>query len=178
MSKAGEVIGTNGNPYYARIEEPDAAQKHPLLEGFVDTNWIPGAENRLPLKPVDNPLMTVVPGFVRYPPELAYPPASHTAEPAVVLREKGASRIAWFPGDLERTYWMTGHGDILRLLHNTLDWLTHDERVVRVDGDGLVEMFCWETNPGYAVHLLNYTNPDAQHGWLQETYRSGRSMWR
>jgi len=173
VSKAGEVIGTNGNPYYARIEKPDAAQKHPLLEGFVDTNWIPGAQNRLPLKPVENPLMTVVPGFVRYPPELAYPPASHTAEPAVVLRESGASRIAWFPGDLERTYWITGHGDILRLLHNTLGWLTHDERVVRVDGDGLVEMFCWETDPGYAVHLLNYTNPDAQHGWLQSSFRIG-----
>jgi len=31
----------------------------------------------------------------------------------------------------------------------------------------LVEMFCWETGPGYAVHLLNYNTPDAQHGWVQ-----------
>ena len=173
ISKAGEVIGTNGNPYYARIEKPDEAQKHPLLAGFVDTNWFPGAQNRLPLKPVDNPLLTVVPGFVRYPPELAYPPVSHTAEPAIVLREDGASRTAWLPGDVERTSWITGHGDLLRILHNTLRWVTHDERVIRVEGDGLVEMFCWETDPGYAVHLLNYTNPDAQHGWLQSTFRIG-----
>ena len=173
ISMAGDVIGTNGNPYYARIEKPDAMQKHPLLGGFADTNWIAGAQNRLPLKPVDNPLMTVVPGFVRYPPELAYPPAPHTTEPAVVLRETGSSRVAWLPGDVERTFWVTGHGDLLRLLHNTLRWVTHDERVVRVDGEGLVEMFCWETDPGYAVHLLNYTNPDAQHGWLQSTFRIG-----
>lgn len=173
ISKAGDVIGTNGNPYYARIEKPEAAQKHPLLEGFVDTNWFPGAQNRLPLKPVDNPLLTVVPGFVRYPPELAYPPVSHTAEPAIVLREVGQSRTAWLPGDVERTSWITGHGDLLRILHNTLRWVTHDERVIRVEGDGLVEMFCWETDPGYAVHLLNYTNPDAQHGWLQSTFRIG-----
>ena len=75
--------------------------------------------------------------------------------------------MAWFPGDIERTYWITGHGDLLRLLHNTIRWATHDERVVRVDGHGLVEMFCWETSPGYAIHLLNYTNPSAQQGWLR-----------
>ena len=31
-------------------------------------------------------------------------------------------------------------------------------------------MFCWETNPGYAVHLLNYTNPNAHQGWLRSVY--------
>jgi hypothetical protein len=173
VSKAGDMIGTNGNAYYARIEDPAGAGKHPLLEGFGDTNWLPGAGNRVPLKPVDNPQLTVVPGFVRYPPELAYPSVPHTAEPAVVLREKGASRTAWFAGDIERTYWQTGHGDLLRLLHNTLEWLTEGERVVDVDGDGFAEVFCWETNPGYAVHVLNYTNPDAQHGWIQDTYPIG-----
>ena len=84
-----------------------------------------------------------------------------------MLRETGASRTAWFPGDLERTYWITGHGDILRLLLNTIRWVSHDESVVHVDGPGFVEMFCWETSPGYAVHLLNYTNANAQHGWLR-----------
>jgi hypothetical protein len=173
IEKAGDVIGTNGNPYYARIEKPDAVPPHPILEGFVNTNWIPGAQNRIPLKPIHDPLLTVVPGFVRYPPELAYPPVSHTDEPAVVLRESGSSRIAYFPGDIERTYWMTGHGDLLRLMHNAIRWITHDESMVHVEGDGFIEMFCWETAAGYSVHLLNYTNPDAQHGWLQSTYPLG-----
>ncbi|HEX8713278.1 MAG TPA: beta-galactosidase trimerization domain-containing protein [Terracidiphilus sp.] len=167
IRKAGDVIGTNGNAYYARIEKPNAANPHPILEGFTDTNWLAGAENRVPLQPVSDPLLTVVPGFVRYPPELAYPPVSHTSEPAVVLREEGKSRIAYFPGDIERTYWLTGHGDLQRLLLNTIGWLTRGERIVHVDGPGFVEMTCWETAPGYAVHLLNYTNPDAQHGWLE-----------
>lgn len=167
VSKAGETVGTNGNPYYARIEKPAAANPHPVLEGFSNTNWIPGAQNRLPLKPVSDPVLTVVPGFVRYPPELAYPPVSQTDEPAVVLRESGASRLAWFSGDVERTYWLTGHGDLLRLIHNTIRWLTHDERVVSVEGPGFIEMFAWETRPGYAVHLLNYSNANAFHGWMQ-----------
>ncbi len=173
IHRAGDAIGSNGNSYYARIEAPDSSRQHPILEGFTNTNWLPGAENRIPLKPIQNPVMTVVPGFVRYPPELAYPPAPHTDEPAVVLRETGSSRLAYFPGDIERTYWLTGHGDLLRLLHNTIRWLTRDERIVHVEGEGFIEMFCWETAPGYAVHLLNYTNPDAQHGWLQSNYPLG-----
>jgi len=172
VSKVGDAVGTNGNPYYARIERPESPPPqspapHAIVEGFRDTNWIPGAQNRLPLKPVGNPVLTVVPGFVRYPPELAYPPVSETTEPAVVLRESGSSRLAWFSGDVERTWWLTGHGDLLRLLHNTIRWLTHDERVVSVEGPGFIEMFAWETRPGYAVHLLNYSNANAFHGWMQ-----------
>lgn len=173
IHKTGEVIGTNGNAYYARIEAPGAVPQHPLLAGFSNTNWLPGAQNRVPLKPVQSPVLTVVPGFVRYPPELAYPPVSHTGEPAVVLREAGSSRMAYFPGDIERTYWLTGHGDLLQLLHNTIRWITRDERIVDVEGAGFIEMFCWETGPGYAVHLLNYTNPNAHHGWMLSTYPLG-----
>jgi hypothetical protein len=161
ISRAGNVVGANGNAYYGRIE-----RAHAILDGFHDTQWIPGAQNRVPLKPVPDPVLTVVPGFVQYPPELAYPPVDHTTEPAVVLRESGGSRIAYFPGDIERTYWLTGNTDLLRLVQNTLRWITRDRRVVSVEGPGLVEMFAWETEPGYAVHLLNYTNPSAHHGWV------------
>ena len=173
ISKAGDATGTNGNAYYARIENPHATNRQPILDGFHDTNWIPGAQNRIPIKPVNDAVLTVVPGFVRYPPELAYPPIPHTNEPAVVLGETATSRTAYFSGDIERTYWITGHGDLLRLMHNTIRWLTHDERVVHVDGEGLIEVFCWETAPGYAVHLLNYTNPNAHHGWMRSVYPLG-----
>jgi hypothetical protein len=94
----------------------------------------------------------------------------------VVLRESGASRTAWLAGDVERTYWVTGHGDLLRLLHNTIRWLTDDTWMVHVDGPGFVEMFCWETAPGYAVHLLNYSNTNAFHGWLQSTEPLGAQV--
>jgi hypothetical protein len=173
INKAGDVIGTVGNAYYGRIE-----RQHPILEGFSNTNWLPGAQNRVPLKPVQNPVLTVVPGFVRYPPELAYPPGTHIEEPAVVLRETGFCRMAYFPGDVERSYWLTGHGDLLRLLHNTIRWITRDERVVHVEGEGFIEMFSWETTSGYAVHLLNYTNPNTHHGWMQSIYPLGpQTVW-
>jgi hypothetical protein len=173
ISKAGDAIGTNGNAFSARIETSKTGQPHAIVEGFSNTNWIAGAQNRVPLKPIDAPALTVVPGFVRYPPELAYPAHPHTDEPAVALRESGTSRLAWFPGDIERTYWLTGHGDLLQLLHNAIRWVSHDERIVQVDGAGLIEMFCWETTPGYAIHLLNYTNSNAQHGWVGSVNRLG-----
>ncbi|HEX4487372.1 MAG TPA: alpha-amylase family protein [Terriglobales bacterium] len=168
IRRAGEVIGTNGNAYYGRIE-----RSHPILDGFSDTNWLPGAQNRAPVKPVPDAVLTVVPGFVQYPPELAYPPSSHTDEPAVVLRESASSRLAYFPGDIERTFWLTGHGDLLRLMHNTIRWITQDEAVVHIEGEGFLEFFAWETAPGYAIHLLNYTNPNAYQGWLSTTYPLG-----
>ena len=168
IKKAGAAVGTNGNAYYGRIE-----REHEILSGFTDTAWIAGAQNRAPVAAVADPVLTVVPGFVQYPPELAYPYVERTQEPAVVLRETGASRVAYFPGDIERTYWITGHGDLQRLYENTLCWVMRDQRAVWVDGDGLVEMFAWETEPGYAVHLLNYTNPNAQHGWLRDVHAIG-----
>ena len=58
-------------------------------------------------------------------------------------------------------------------MHNTIRWITGDERVVDVEGDGFMEMFAWETDPGYTVHLLNYTNPNAHHGWMQSVYPLG-----
>jgi hypothetical protein len=36
------------------------------------------SEYRMPVAPVENPVLTVVPGFVMYPPELSYPTQPHT----------------------------------------------------------------------------------------------------
>ena len=169
ISKAGDAIGIK-RQFVLRTHRTRASRFSP------DSRTPTGCPARRIVcrsKPVQNPLLTVVPGFVNYPPELAYPSESHTDEPAIVLREVGKSRIAYFPGDIERTFWLTGHGDLLRLLHNTLRWITYDEAIVQVDGDGFIEMFAWETSPGYAIHLLNYTNPNAQHGWVRSVYPLG-----
>jgi Hypothetical glycosyl hydrolase 6/Beta-galactosidase trimerisation domain len=168
IRKAGDVLGTSGNGYYARIES-----RHEILDSFKDTNWLVGAEHRLPVAPVANPLLTVVPGFVAYPPELAYPANSHTDEPALVLQEKGKSRLAYFSGDIERTLWISGQPDLSHLLRNTVKWILRDEQAVSVQGPGLVETFAWETEPGFALHVLNYTNPNTHRGWYREFYPLG-----
>ena len=169
IHRTGEAIGTTGNAFMARIERP-----HAILNGFAGTNWIPGAENRMPIAPVENPILTVVPGYVAYPPELSYPAQpSHTNEPAVVVREKGASRLIYFPGDIERTMWKSGHTDLARLLQNAIRWVAGGNPSVTVQGDGVIEAFAWETQGGFSVHVLNYTNPAMHRGWIREFYPIG-----
>jgi hypothetical protein len=168
IRKAGEVIGTNGNAFSARIEK-----RHAILEGLSGTNWIAGAEYRVPIAPVESPILTVVPGSVAYPPELSYPDPSHTREPAVVLREKGQSRLAYFPGDIDRTLWHSGHTDVNRLLENSIRWVAGADQPVAITGEGLIETFAWETQAGFAVHVLNYTNPSVHRGWIREFFPIG-----
>jgi hypothetical protein len=166
IHKAGERTGgTSANGFYARIE-----RQHEILTGFSGTNWLPGAEYRLPLRPVENPVLTVIPPYPAYPPELSYPRQPHTDEPAVVVREKGSSRLVWFPSDIERTMWRSGHTDLARLLRNSLSWVLRGKSPVTVEGPGVVETFAWETQAGFAIHVLNYTNPAMHRGWIRAFY--------
>jgi hypothetical protein len=168
IHKAGDIQGTTGNAFSARIEK-----RHQILDGLTGTNWIAGAEYRVPIAPVEGPVLTVVPGSVAYPPELSYPAPSRTKEPAVVLREKGRSRLVYFSGDIERTMWHSGHTDLSRLLRNAIRWAAGQDQPVTIAGDGLIESFAWETQAGFAVHVLNYTNPAMHRGWIRESYPIG-----
>jgi hypothetical protein len=168
IQKAGDIVPTNGNAYYARIE-----RRHEILDGFSNTGWLPGAEYRVPLAPIDNAVLTVVPGFVAYPPELAYPPTPQTNVPAIVLREQGSSRLAYIPGDIERSMWVAGDVDLSHLLHNTINWITRNDQPLTIQGPGLIETFAYETEPGYALHILNYTNPNLHRGTFRDFYPIG-----
>ncbi len=168
IQRKGDPLTSPGNGSLARIE-----RSHPILDGFSDTDWIPGAEFRLPIAPVESPVLTVVPPYTAYPPELSYPPIPRTDEPAVVVKERGESRLIYFSGDIDRTAWRSGNTDLSRLLQNSVRWMVNGESPVTVQGEGLIEMFAWETEAGFALHVLNYTNPNAHKGWVRKTYRIG-----
>ena len=168
---AGEVIGPKGNSY-ARIE-----RHHPILAGFKGTTVLPGAENRVPVKADPASLvLSIVPAYPAFPPEMVYPRSPRTTEPAAVFQEMGNSRVAYFPGDLDRTCWRSGNSDISQLLQNAVEWVRGPNPLVSIGGEGLVEAFAWETEPGYALHLLNYTNPNMTHGAIRRIYGLGRQQ--
>jgi len=170
ISRQGELQGPVANyGSYARIE-----RTHEILQGFGDTNWIPGAQYVVPVQSDgESPVLTVVRADSGYPPEMAYSPESHTTQPAVVLREKGDSRLVYFPGDYERCSWRSGNTDLTQLLQNSIRWVLRGRAPVSVEGEGMVELFAWETDPGFAVHILNYNNPNLHRGWIRRHYPIG-----
>jgi len=168
IEPAGDIQGPHGNSSYARIEA-----EHEILNGFRDTKILPGAEYRLPVRAAGPLVLSVIAPYPAFPPEMVYTKTPKSDEPAVVLRERGPSRLAWFPGDIDRSYWRSNNGDLSLLLRNTIHWLLRDQQPITVTGDGVVDLFAWKTEAGHAVHILNYTNPNMLRGWFRETYPIG-----
>ena len=90
-------------------------------------HWIPGAENRLPVAPVEGPILTVVPGFVAYPPELSYPSRSTPTNPPSSCAKR--ARAAWSvsPATSSAPCGSPGHTDLARLLQNAIRWVARRE---------------------------------------------------
>jgi hypothetical protein len=166
----GELVAPHGNSYM-RIEH-----SHPVIAGFEGTALLPGPESRLPIRSAssDRPALTVVPYYPAFPPEMVFPRTPHTDWPAAIFRETGRSRIAYFAGDIDRTLWRSGNVDLSRVVQNTVRWLAGETPApVRIEGPGILETFAWQTEPGYALHLLNYTNPNMTRGFIRDIYPIG-----
>ncbi len=167
----GGVIGPFGNSYM-EIRRP-----HSALAGFEGTQMLPGAQYRVPVTQLDasaDLVLSVIPRYMNAMPELIFPRTEHTNEPAAMFREIGSSRVAYFPGDIDRTAWRNGHPDFTRLLANSVRWLMRGQASpVEVDGHGLFEVFAWQTEPGFAIHILNYTNPNMLRASVREFYPIG-----
>jgi hypothetical protein len=172
---AGEVIGPAGNSY-ARIESP-----HPVTSGFEGTSILPGAENRVPIRSMGKTpaVLSVVPSYPAFPPEMVFPRTPRTEEPAAVFRRQGNARIAYFAGDVDRSYWRSGNTDLVQLMRNAVRWVSGDKPLtLNVEGEGIMELFAWETEPGLALHMLNYTNPNMTRGFVRDFYRVGEQRVR
>ena len=168
FQKRAALVGPDGgNATHMNVE-----RDHPVLQGFSHTTLLPFAEHYIPLLPVSNPVLTVLPPFPGFPPELVYPDVARTDQPAMVLAERGASRLVYLPGDIDRSYWHSQNPDLSRVLVNAIRWMC-PEAPITVTGNGLVEVIAWKTKPGYAVHLLNYANAQTMRGVYTEPYSLG-----
>jgi hypothetical protein len=141
----------------------------PLTVGFEDTEWLAGASRVQPITATATATvpLTVISPYPIYPPEAVYQREPETDMPALVVQQRGRSRLAYFASDIDASYWRLDNPDLGKLIGNTLTWLLADKRQLRVEGAGLMEVIAWKTEPGYAIHLLNYNAPNAFRGHMR-----------
>jgi len=170
-----EVTGPTQGPLrnsYARM----VSSEHPLFESCDETKVLPGALYRVPVRLSNNgqALMTYIPPYPSHPPEMIYPREPEGNEAALVASHHSAGRVAYFPGDVDRTSWRTSNTDLDFLLQRTVHWVRGEiPSRLEVSGDGVLEIFAWETEAGFALHLINYTNPHMLRGWVRKFYPVG-----
>jgi hypothetical protein len=74
---------------------------------------------------------------------------------------------------MDASYWRLDNWDLGRQLLNTIQWVLGDCNPVKVEGEGLIEVFAWETEPGFALHMVNYNGPNAYRGKMRKPITLG-----
>jgi hypothetical protein len=70
--------------------------------------------------------------------------------------------------------WRSGNPDLSGLLINAVRWIMKEPAApASLQGNGSLETFAWETEPGFALHILNYSNPNALRPFVSQLYPVG-----
>ena len=142
-------------------EPPAAGERHPVLRGFDETDII--AYGGTPLSPLRLDAgaivpLTFVPPFPTYPPETAWMREPNTDIPGLVLTERGKSRIAFMPADIDRRYAAMHLPDHAGLLANVVRWAAGGNIPLHVEGPGLIDCHLYQQQGRLILHLVNLTS--------------------
>ncbi len=179
VSFAGRRPGPVRNSYLCL--EHETAAGHPLLAGLEDAPRIIHGAWQLevtPRQPFPNPPVTLVPSYPDLPMEKVYVRQPRTGIPQVFPREAGRGRVAYFPWDVDRTFWEVLAVDHLKLMRNAVAWVTNEEPPVSVAGPGVIDVTVWRQKDSLTVHLVNLTNPMMMKGPVRELLPIGEQRVR
>ena len=124
--------------------------RHPVLRGFDETDLLAFGGSLSTMKVDAGALvpLTFVPPFPTYPPETVLDAASQRPTfPASCCPQRGQSRIAYMPADIDRRYASEHLPDHARLLANIVRWAAGDTIPLAVEGTGLIDCHLYE-QPG------------------------------
>ena len=111
--------------------------------------------------------------------EKVYARQPRTNIPQVFLRElPGGGRVAYFPWDIDRTFWEVLAVDHGTLMRNAVAWATNEEPPVTVAGRGVLDVTLWRQRDSLTVHLVNLTNPMMMKGPVREVVPLGEQRVR
>lgn len=172
----GELEGPMKNSYL-RVNR---AGNHPLLHGLEGATRIINGVYRVPIKAVADfpiqPFHFVAP-YPDLPMEEMFPRDDDRRQPEVFAREVGASKIVYFPFDIDRTFWEVLNPDLSALIVNAVRW-TAGAGPVSVEGPGILDVAAWRQKESMTVHLVNLTNPMMMKGPVREIYPVGAQVVR
>jgi hypothetical protein len=187
--RGGDRFAPDGHTYLrlipefrARVDGPRAGDeppitgvRHAVLRGFDETDIIPYGGTLAPLKTAADVVvpLTFVPPFPTYPPETSWMREPKTNIPGLILSERGKSRIAFMPADIDRRYGkehLTDHGD---LLANITRWAAGQSIPLAVEGPGFLDCHLYQQQDKLILHLVNLTSAGTWRAPVEELISVG-----
>lgn len=170
VSYSQGVEGPLQNSYLRLKEDPATKKFHPVLKDLEDAYRIINCTHRVKVSAAGNypSPVTLVPTYPDLPMEDVYPRTNDTDIRELYLREAGKGRVAYFTGDIDRTFWQIMSVDHGKLLKNTIRWALNEEPIVSVQSPGVIDVTTWRQEKSMTVHLVNLTNPMMMKGPFRE----------
>jgi hypothetical protein len=159
---------------YIRLEH-EAAKGSPMFAGLEDAPRVINGVSRVEAVPREKfaqTPFTLVPSYPDLPMEKVYPRVAKTDISCLYMRQAGG-HVAYFPFDIDRTFWEVLNEDHLKMMRNALEWAHNEPAVVEVDGPGLLDVTAWRNARAITVHLVNLTNPMAMKGPYRDFFPVG-----
>lgn len=166
------VEGPMRNSYLKIKKDSNTNQFHPVVKGLEDSYKIINSVHRVKVKPngsFPSPV-TLIPTYPDLPMEDVYARVPDTGIREIYLREAGRGRVAYLPGDIDRSFWQMMNTDHGLLLRNTIRWALNEDPIIDVQTPGIVDVAVWRQKNSMTVHLVNLTNPMMMKGPFRELY--------
>ena len=151
-------------------EPAPVGQRHQVLRGFEETDLLPYGGTLSPLRLDAGALvpLTFVPPFPTYPPETAWMRQPKSDIPGLVLTERGKSRVAYLPADIDRRYAREHLPDHGTLLANIVRWAAGENIPLAVEGPGLIDCHLYQQGKRTILHLVNLTSAGTWRAPVEE----------
>lgn len=165
-----KVEGPMRNSYLQLRNDAKDSQTNLILKGLDNTPRIINTIYKVTVKPTTtfpSPI-TLIPTYPDLPMEDVYPRVAETDTRELYLRQVGKGRVAYIPGDLDRSFWQMMGTDHGQLLSNVVNWALDEEPIVTVTGPGVIDVTVWRQAASMTVHLVNLTNPMMMKGPFRE----------
>ncbi|HKO17899.1 MAG TPA: beta-galactosidase trimerization domain-containing protein, partial [Acidobacteriaceae bacterium] len=159
---------------YIRLEH-ESAKGSAMFAGLEDAPRVINGVSRVETTPRERfteTAFTLIPSYPDLPMEKVYPRVAKTDVSCLYLRQAGG-RVAYFPFDIDRTFWEVLCEDHLKMMRNALLWAHDEPRGVEVEGPGLLDVTAWRNAHAITVHLVNLTNPMALKGPYRDFFPVG-----